>query len=832
MRLRSFLFAAALLSPAVAAADDELARKLVNYEAEARQLGSNLPQPNVPSTGPRRLVDAQVAYSLGDYDTAALMLFDIVGNNPATAVGPDGETAVFYLADSLYEKGDHGAARTYFTLLANNQAGRYYQRALERLVELAIVQSDPTGVDDYLARLPSSPYIHGKWLFAQRKYDDAIGFFNNVPKGDNELQAQYYLGAIAVAKSDLARATEIYSALVDRKPKTANDRRVIELAQLALGRVYYEREQPAKSIDAYLLVDRHSDLFPDALYEVSWVYVRSKQYDKALRALELLEQSLPSSTRTATMRILEGNLRIRKAQILRAAQINGTINANEKDDPATEYDKANQIFADTHAAYAPAYTAMARFAEHQGDPRNLVDQVSGRNTHVFQVVAPIPDAATQMLREEPNAQRVLSIESDLADIQANIDQTESMIAQLEGVVAVGPKANAYPQLAARRARVATIADDMIKIRADLADQQEALVGTPGDLARLSVTRKQAVLGQSTLQAAEQQSGARRVQDEGAFDKIEDAATEVEGVIGSTQAMAVALRKYADDGKVADDSQRASLVQQLDSIGQDAVAIENELAQLRGDVAVGRDVAKVLDDAAVAARAGRAQVKAAQDEEQRVLRGFAASSRDPGRSQNLAALADRAAAIADQLAQVDQQIDQLDAQGMAAVQATIAGAHRDLAMYKLELATLSEESRQAGGAVLADSFKDVKDKLYDIVIRSDVGTVDVAWSQKEDTDDDLKRLTLARARELKQLKDEFRDVLEQAVPAPAPKKKAQAPLADQPPTAGGSPDQGGGNNARVSPGDSGNKNNTTQPTVKPDEQKKTPQKDPSKKAGGR
>jgi tetratricopeptide (TPR) repeat protein len=843
MRLRSLLgrfigrsatWLVLLLAPAIAHANNEdLARKLASYEAEAAQLGQNLPTPNASSATPRRLVDAEVAYSLGDYDTAALMLFDIVGTNPNTN-GPEGDQAVFYLADSLYAKGDRGAAHGYFTLLANNSSGRYYTRALERLVELAIVQNDPANVDAYLAKLGSSPYIHGKWMFAQKKYDDAIGFFNQVGAGERELQAQYYLGAAAVAKGDLARATEIYTTLVDRKPKSSSDRRVIELAQLALGRVYYEREQPAKSIDAYLLVDRHSDLFPDALYEVSWVYVKSKQYDKALKALELLEKSLPQSTRNATMRLLEGNLRIRKAQLLRTSQINGTINANEKDDPASEYDKADQIFGDTHTQYAPAYDALSRVIANASDPGQLVDQVSGRNAHVFQIVAPIPDAAMQWLREDPAVQRVLSVENDLRDIQVNIDQTEAMLARLEGVVAAGARANAYPQLAARRARLAVIADDIIRIRAELADQQLALVGTPGDLGRLSANRKQAVWNLTGLQATERQAGARIVQDNAAFDRVDDATIEVDGIIGGAQGMAVALRKYVDENDKVPDDVHARIHDELDAVGKEAVAIEDELAQIRREASVGRDLARVVDDSSVQARQGRAAAKVAEDEEARALAGFAASARDSKKAQELARLDDRAARVAEQLAAVDAQIERLIAQGLDQVRTTVASARKDLADYKRELAELSAESRQSGGAILGASFHDVKAKLYDVVIRSDVGTVDVAWSQKEDSDDDLKRLTLSRARELKQLKDEFRDVLEQAVPAPQPKKKAVAPVGDQPKNEG-SPDQGGGGN-RVSPGDA-SKKGSTQQTVKPDEQKKqpnkTPQKtQPSKKGGGR
>ena len=52
----------------------------------------------------------------------------------------------------------------------------------------------------------------------------------------------------------------------------------------------------------------------------------------------------------------------------------------------------------------------------------------------------------------------------------------------------------------------------------------------------------------------------------------------------------------------------------------------------------------------------------------------------------------------------------------------------------------------------------------------------AWSERENTDDDLKRLNLARARDLKQLRDEFKFILDENMPTPAqPKKPEPQPL---------------------------------------------------------
>ena len=59
---------------------DDVERKLAAYEAEARQIGDQPAASRTRSrsaTGQRRLVDAEVAFALGDYDAAALMLFDL-----------------------------------------------------------------------------------------------------------------------------------------------------------------------------------------------------------------------------------------------------------------------------------------------------------------------------------------------------------------------------------------------------------------------------------------------------------------------------------------------------------------------------------------------------------------------------------------------------------------------------------------------------------------------------------------------------------------------------------------------------------------------------------
>ena len=826
MRWRISATLALLLSasPALALADD-VGGKLSAYEAEAKSLGMNLPMPNGLTSESKSLTDAEVAFSLGDYDTAASALFDLA-NRP----GPDREAATYYLGETLYQKGDRGAAHGYFTAIAQIPSSKYYAPSLVRLIEIAIAQQDLQSGNDALTKLATVgqaaqlAYVRGKLAFAQLQYDDAITSFANVPKGsDFEMQALYYTGAALVAKKDLAKATDAFTDLISHKPRSAVDRRVLELGQLALGRLYYEREEPSKSIDAYLLIDRHSDLFPDALYEVAWVYVKGKQFDKALRALELLEQSDPTSSRTPTTRILEGNLRIRKAQSIRLAQITGTSLTNDTQDPGIEYDKALKIFNETHDQYNPSYQAISQVVDGNMDATAFIDQLAGRQTRTVSAAPPIPDAAAQWLRDEPAVQRLVDVEADLGEIATNIKRTEETIARLEAVLATGDRMNVYPAIAARRHRIAAIEASLVGLRNDLADRQLRLVDSSGQLAQLTASRKQLAQQYTQLGDPEQLYTQRVQETRGGYDAVETTATEIEGALDSSQAMAIAMRTYVMTNTPAIDSTlRGATTEGLDAAAKEAKDIEDELAAIRREATLGKDLAGIGDAQIAGARGLRRQLLHAQDAEQRALAGFASASRDRGQSQSLAKLADRATQLVASLDATDGQLDQIVGQSLDAVKADLAQQHTILDDSKKQLAEYEQEAHSIGSDVLAQSFKDVKAKLYDVVVRTDVGVVDVSWSQKEDDDDDLKRLNLARSRELKQLKDEFKDVLDETTPAPkAPRKSDLPPVTEE----GASPDsQTAPSTDRVAP-TSGAASGQTQPSVKPDQ---TPA---AKKKGG-
>ena len=203
---------------------------------------------------------------------------------------------------------------------------------------------------------------------------------------------------------------------------------------------------------------------------------------------------------------------------------------------------------------------------------------------------------------------------------------------------------------------------------------------------------------------------------------------------------------------------------------------------------------------VRARQLRAELIAAQDAEQRLL----AAAGGPAK---LTQLAERAGKIVAELQQTEATIDGVVARAMTEATLILRAERAKIDGYKLELAEHEKESTDLGGAILGASFAAVKAKFYDVAIRTDVGSVDVLWSQKEDADADLKKLQLSRQRELKGLRDEFKDILD-ASQLNAPGTVTSTPVGDGAPTT--SPDQGGAQ--RVTPGGDPR---PVVPTVRPD-----------------
>jgi hypothetical protein len=108
------------------------------------------------------------------------------------------------------------------------------------------------------------------------------------------------------------------------------------------------------------------------------------------------------------------------------------------------------------------------------------------------------------------------------------------------------------------------------------------------------------------------------------------------------------------------------------------------------------------------------------------------------------------------ARIDKQVDER----LADIKTSIAEEKAHVAEYQVALTGHQGEAIAVGGGITAQSFKSVADRFYQIVVRSDVGIIDVAWALKQNKTDEDARLVREEKRELKLLDDEFKQVLKE------------------------------------------------------------------------
>ena len=120
---------------------------------------------------------------------------------------------------------------------------------------------------------------------------------------------------------------------------------------------------------------------------------------------------------------------------------------------------------------------------------------------------------------------------------------------------------------------------------------------------------------------------------------------------------------------------------------------------------------------------------------------------------------RCDSIQGKLNEFDKKVDgQVDAR-LATVRRYLDAEKDELATASGKLGGIVDDSKGIGGGLAQAMFAKVADKFYDLVVRSDVGIIDVAWGLKDQKTEAVNKLTNQKNLEMKALDEDFRKVLE-------------------------------------------------------------------------
>jgi TolA-binding protein len=765
--MRRLAAAATLLLAGLAhAADpvDNLGLKLSGLEAEATDLEHSLMAPPVAldqDAAEKRLIQAQVDLGVGHVDDAAILLYDLVEKYPNSRAYPDG---LFYLGEALFQRGDNYTSRDTFEKYVDlSTQGAHYTEALERLVELSIRLKDDQRIEDTLARLDQLPpakrpdsvaYIRGKYSYFHGDLDMAVTQFTAIPKESKYwYQARYFAATTYVAQKDLDAAAAQLEDLIKFPGRTEDEKKVLELAHLALGRIHYEKDEPGDAIDQYNAISRHSTVFDEALYEVAWVYVKDKQFDKALRALELLSLANPKSAMMPDVRILEGNLRIRKA-------------STSEGNSAEEFTKATLVFDSTADTFKkPKQEIDAALASHS-DPKSFFAQIAGRAATLLEIRVQLGEVASAYVMQEANVGRMVGIAHVLDEIKQDLDDSERLLTRIDHAVNSPTRVMIFPQLFDKRSHSLAIEDSVFGIRQLLVTQERAIAdhylddATRAELNAITTRRKDlaaelARIPGATASFEERVGMARR----GYLD-LDKRAQEVDVAIYSIEAELTALEKYYHDVKERK-MPAAEFEAQIKELRGAANDLRAELVKIRSEGELDADQAGIGDEGARAENDLRGRLTAAVRAEHAYMQNVASRASvggdDAERWMLVGKLMRRCDGIDEVVARANKKIDKEVDESLTEVKQTIADEKSFIAQYQQTRVAYDGEGMDLGGEVVASSFDSVAKKFYEIGVRADVGLLDVTWGESEQAGQGVERLRLDYAHQKTLLDTDFRDV---------------------------------------------------------------------------
>ncbi len=721
-----------------------------------------------------RVSDGEILSLLGDWVRASIVLYDVV-SRPENKTHPLYDRALFYLGESEYQTRNYYEARAEFQQLIERGSKEYLFEAFGRLVEIADLIHDYSGVEQEVAKMrsggagklrPDVAYHYGKSL--ERRGESALAAEQllAVPLGHKfYYRARYILGVGQTRQGRMQESAPYFLEAAQAKnplgpgAKPEEEQQFSELCWLALARVDNELGKSAEALDAYQNIAQKSPYFDDMLYEVAWNFVRqaaladkanAKQlnFQKALDAIDLLLLSENERALMPEARLLKGNVLLKL------------------DRP----DEAGTAFNSIINRYGSTKIELDKIERDQKDPVVYFNRVIAKNQGVFNAAAFLPPLAVPFVSGEQEVTQALGIANDLESGKSSIAEARLIAEKLREALKTRRAVEFYPRLQEGESRSIELeANTLVLFERAVALEREVgfhLISRERwpPLDQLAREKDVAARAYRALPATRDQIQKRREARERDFAALADRAFHLRYDVQAQRAQLVAAKKYAADSEAAHTLDQAAasetrrqVAEALEQVGELEFAekrLEVEIEEARTSYALSDDprgneeiarqkyVASLerelngLDDALQGVPAAEVQ--------QEVRHLHAVRQRLLGYTQRLDAF--RAA------------LDDIVAHKSAEMLKLVAAEEINLGDSEHELRVCQKDSSELVGAVAYRAFEVVRKKFFQLLLKADVGGIDTAWAEKEEQTQAINKLVVDQKEALKALDKDFEDVL--------------------------------------------------------------------------
>jgi len=716
---------------------EEIAQiKIISEETQGRYLSPLIMSSDYTEPVSNKMSKAKFYYNNKDYISSGSIYYSIVMSmQEKNAVW---EEALFFLAESLYHNRNYISSTRYYEMLVTGMPeSKYRFDCLKRLIASSYRLGNYSEAKNYyslfidagydISKEPDLAYYLAKSMFFDDYIKEAFNVFSTIkPENTYYLQSRYFLGVIELRQNNPDVALGYFESILQAEKKDAyySFETIRELAMLAAARLAFESGDLMRAVRHYLNLDKRSPYFAEAYYELCWTYIRREEYQKAIDALRLIKFIEPDSIVVPKAEILEGSLLIKLER----------------------YGEAMILFNAIVERYGKIKDELFSL-----DSKSLTAGKSSEN----RALAPFSPLVRSLLRDNRKYTNAISLYDDISDLEKEIERTEKLERKLGSIIINEHVSTVFPPLkeGSSRAlslqnRLASLRDNLMEIRKgilwqDVSESKRArFYELEKEKERVSATISDIPLTPDQLEEKAAEYARKIIGMEEELHRITIQVKTFHHQLDGINSYFLKHSHSETDPRLAERIEREKdeinkIINELNSY-KDAVENEKNRLVLGGDM-----VSRV-----VLSRNNLNRILAEQQEILSSVKNVSPYNDDiDGLLKDISLLEKSLDSFYAQLNNVVTEI-------VNKIRTSYENEKNNLNEYKSELYTIKREVTEMASLAMYSNINRVRSTFSDIVLKADLGIIDVAWEKKDGATDEILRLRIQRAQEIRALYSEL------------------------------------------------------------------------------
>jgi len=415
------------------------------------------------------------------------------------------------------------------------------------------------------------------------------------------------------------------------------------------------------------------------------------------------------------------------------------------------------VFDEVSKQFGPVREELDRMLAAHDDSMAYFKQLVRNNLEIFDASAFLPAGARRWSTPEGDMDRAMETLRDLSQARELVRDTGNIVERLDAALSVPNLVAVFKDLRLQREQTVVLRNRLARVRKGLIALDAKSGGGFGsaELEQVRARRRDLERSLGGMPVGEDALGKRTFAAANQYATLSKSLSSLDVDLLGMEARITATEHYLEStGQSANQAANAAVYAELTAQRAAITEYRERMRELAVRIEAGRLQVGVGDQDFAREDALRKEYEDLVSRERQILASLGAHS--DGR---VAAAFGRAASVQDSLDGRDRQIDAIVTRRAQEMRTVLDEEKIKLDGYRSRLAELETESQEVVGGIALANYRSVRQRFYDLVLRADVGIIDVAWAVREQHRSQAEQLTRARVRAIKALEDEFRDIID-------------------------------------------------------------------------